>query len=199
MGSSRKATARRFLSIWWASQVLRNRLLTKVYVKSFFRESDNGGARCLTCGPTKTFGPLAKFAGSRLLRRNVRAEETVKPTIKITAALALLIASACTPRMPWPNSGVFTGYYFYGFEKSIFAPIGSSERWWVTGNIESVATLYRASSKNARPTYDKPIYLVVRGTLSSEGHYGHLSAYTRELIVTEVIEHKEQNEMKGQL
>jgi len=35
------------------------------------------------------------------------------------------------------------------------------------------------------------VYLVVRGSLSPVGHYGHLNQYNRELSVVEVIDVRE--------
>ena len=41
------------------------------------------------------------------------------------------------------------------------------------------------------PKFKSPVYLVVRGSLTPEGSYGHLGSYRRELLVTEVLEVRE--------
>jgi hypothetical protein len=83
---------------------------------------------------------------------------------------------------PWPQEGVFAGYYGNGFEISDFRPAGTNERWWVSGGGNP------RPLPNCDPT--NPCYLVVRGQISGLGPHGHLSAYKRELRVTEVIEQR---------
>jgi hypothetical protein len=96
--------------------------------------------------------------------------------------------ASCERATPWPGTGVFTGYYLAGFEKSDFKPAGSRERWWLGGNTDKVRTLFVAPSSTERPQATGPIYIIVRGELSPEGHYGHLGRYKRELSVQEVLE-----------
>jgi hypothetical protein len=108
-----------------------------------------------------------------------------------TALLIVFVVFACKAQAPWPRSGVFVGYYIHGFEKSDFKPAGTTEHWWLSGNIKSVADLFIASSKDQSPTTKSAVYLVVRGSLSREGQYGHLGAYKRELLVSEVLEVRE--------
>jgi hypothetical protein len=106
------------------------------------------------------------------------------------AFLALLLAllAACESKAPWPSSGVFVGYYTHGFEQSDFKPVGTGERWWLSGNIGVVTNLFVAPSSKELPKVQRPVYIVVRGTLSAEGRHGHLGGYKRELSVQEVIE-----------
>ena|SRR5437879_11598814 len=106
-------------------------------------------------------------------------------------AMLAVVVTACESQAPWPSSGVFVGYYQPGFEKSDFKPVGTPERWWLSGNIKSVRDLFVAPSRNQPPKIKRPVYLVVRGSLSPVGRYGHLNQYTRELSVVEVIEVRE--------
>jgi len=92
------------------------------------------------------------------------------------AALSLLPNKE---RAPWPSTGVFAGYYRFGFEISDFRPAGTKERWWLSeAKSEVVSRCYGGC------------YLVVRGQLSGLGPHGHLSAYKRELKVIEVLEQR---------
>jgi hypothetical protein len=99
------------------------------------------------------------------------------------AWLAALSMSPAKDQMPWPQVGVFTGYYSSGFEVSDFRPVGTKERWWLSWKREIGSQCDRST----------PCYLVVRGKLSGQGLHGHLGDYKRELVVTEVIEQRSLN------
>jgi hypothetical protein len=103
------------------------------------------------------------------------------PCVGTTSALFLLLQPG-KDTAPWPQEGVFAGYYRNGFEISDFRPAGTNERWWLSGggNPHSLLNCHRTN----------PCYLVVRGQLSGLGPRGHLDAYKRELRVTEVIEQR---------
>jgi hypothetical protein len=81
---------------------------------------------------------------------------------------------------PWPRTGVFAGYYRFGFEISAFRPAGTKERWWLSGG----------ASFEEKTRCHAGCYLVVRGELSALGPHGHRGAYMRELTVTEVLERR---------
>ena len=104
-----------------------------------------------------------------------------KPAPCFGAAWALfLLLLPGNDTAPWPQEGVFAGYYGDGFEISDFRPAGTNERWWPGINLLSLP--------DCHPT--NPCYLVVRGQLSGLGPHGHLDKYKRELQVTEVIEQR---------
>jgi hypothetical protein len=108
-------------------------------------------------------------------------------SLLLCAAAAAALIRREGDAAPWPKTGVFAGYYRQGFETSDFRPAGGKERWWVgfeQGFYSEVRKLPRSCDMEA------PCYLVVRGHLSSLGHYGHFGAYNRELRVIEVIEHR---------
>jgi hypothetical protein len=71
---------------------------------------------------------------------------------------------------------VFSGYYAKRFERSDFRPAGSKEVWWLTHDAATKGLL------------DGCVYVVVRGTLSPKGRYGHLGAYDREISALEILE-----------
>jgi hypothetical protein len=100
-----------------------------------------------------------------------------------TGALFVLLAS-CSRSPDWPPSGVYSGYYTFGFEVSSFVPTNTKETWWLSG-----ASPCRSLSDAARgKSGENPvIYLEIRGTLSRKGRYGHLGAYPRELNVQKVL------------
>jgi hypothetical protein len=97
------------------------------------------------------------------------------------ASALFLLSLPAKDTAPWPQDGVFAGYYGNGFEISAFLPAGTKERWWLSGGGNR-------SLPNCDPT--NPCYLVVRGHISGQGPHGHLGAYKRELRVTEVIEQR---------
>ena len=109
----------------------------------------------------------------------------------IAIALAIIIGSCSNDRAPWPKSGIFVGYYEFGFEVCVFAPAGSTERWWLGGDLSRLNSLLVAPSATEPSKMRSPLHIVVRGTLSPEGRYGHMSRYRRELEVQEVIEVRE--------
>jgi hypothetical protein len=80
-----------------------------------------------------------------------------------------------------PEAEVFSGYYAYGFEESLFAPIGKNERWWLLKAPPCVKAV--ASPSNSTPI----LYLEVKGNLSPKGAYGHLGQYSRELDPKEFL------------
>lgn len=95
-------------------------------------------------------------------------------------AVSVLVLSGCESTAPWPESGVYAGYYHrWDREVSDFKPAGTTERWWLS------ATGAQAEAIRAKGV---PLYLVVRGSLSKVGHYGHFGRYSREIVVTEVLE-----------
>ena len=89
---------------------------------------------------------------------------------------------------PKYTQGVYRGVYRFGFERSIFTPANSREKWWVSGDIGEV------TRRMIRPSFDQPaelqnpVSLVVEGYLSERGHHGHMGGYRRELTVTQVLE-----------
>jgi hypothetical protein len=80
-------------------------------------------------------------------------------------SFSVLMITACDRVAPWPTNGVFAGYYESSFERSDFKPVGTGEQWWITGDTAPL---------RGEPTLN-PAYVVVRGTLSSKGRYGHLT------------------------
>jgi len=126
------------------------------------------------------------FANELLHVRLGEAEPRVSefepaPCSGVASALSLLLLPG-KDTAPWPQEGVFAGYYVRGFEISDFRPAGTKERWWVDrgGSMGSLANCQ----------WSNPCYLVVRGQLSGLGSHGHLGDYKRELRVTEVLEQR---------
>ena len=78
---------------------------------------------------------------------------------------------------------IYRGVYFYNFETAYLTPEDSTECWATKGNM-SAAEIPNPKRQPSSGTAD----VVVRGTLSSVGHYGKLGACTRLLTVLDVIE-----------
>ena len=101
----------------------------------------------------------------------------------------LLLTSlvGCSSSAPWPSSGIYVGYYTYGYEVSEFVPSGTKEKWWLVGAVPCIPQYTKENVATAAK--DDPVrYLAVRGTLSAEGKHGHLGAYSRELNAHEILE-----------
>jgi hypothetical protein len=97
--------------------------------------------------------------------------------------VALANLAACARSSTWPLSGVYKGYYTFGYELTEFVPAGTSEKWSLTGR-PPCAPAYGPDASHTR-------YVVVRGTLSTEGRHGHLGQYSRELTAQEFLERRE--------
>jgi hypothetical protein len=99
--------------------------------------------------------------------------------------VSLLLTAGCTRSISWPSSGVYTGYYTHGYEPSRFVPANTKEKWSLAGAFPC-RELFTSDGRVVR--LDNPaIYIETRGTLSPNGKYGHLGAYSRELTVSEVL------------
>jgi hypothetical protein len=73
------------------------------------------------------------------------------------------------------DDAIFRGRYANGFETTSFTPCGSTENWWVEGNVEGAPYDYT------------PVYVELRGTPSEPGRHGHNGAYQRAFRVREVL------------
>jgi hypothetical protein len=98
-----------------------------------------------------------------------------------------IVAISCTDQ----SSSVYRGQLHYGFEKSSFTPCGSSEEWWVEGEVKDIGefvdnepSLLQSGEIHKYGT----LYVELRGDISPEGHYGHLHKYKRLFVVSEVVE-----------
>lgn len=100
---------------------------------------------------------------------------------------------ACAdPSSDWPSEGIYDGYYFGGFEQSEFRPVGSrGVRWWLNGDLSAVNERFHihldGRFEREHPPVS-PVRIRVQGQLSRPGQYGHMSAYSRELTVTRVLQ-----------
>ena len=96
--------------------------------------------------------------------------------------LGLAILAGCSVSPPQPGSGVYSGYYRYGFELSEFTPKGTSETWWLSGDTPAQCVPHYKNRSVGTA------YITVRATLSDAGGgYGHMGAYSRQLTVHKFI------------
>jgi len=98
------------------------------------------------------------------------------------AFLALLLVGSAAAQEN--HYSVFEGTYVVWFEVSRFTPKDTHEAWWLSGKVPCLDKFTKVGDEDSEPLY---LHLEVRGTLSPEGHYGHLGGYSRELEVTEVL------------
>jgi hypothetical protein len=81
-------------------------------------------------------------------------------------------------------SQVYRGTYLASFEHSDFIPEGSrDERWWLAGDIGKISSWI-----TDHRYYGSPVLVMVQGSLSKKGGFGHLLSYERELRVTRVLD-----------
>lgn len=111
-------------------------------------------------------------------------------------AILFLAALACEIFGLDPTVDEFEGYYASGFEVSSFVPCGMSEEasygngYWLDGTADfydQYSALVQSSGFDPSAGY-LSVYVRFEGELSLPGSYGHLGAYEREVIVTELLE-----------
>ena len=84
-----------------------------------------------------------------------------------------------------PDVVTVRGLFTDGREKQAFAPCGSKEVWWATG--EEFYTQIGLTIPENRTRSAGSRWIEVRGRLRKGGGYGHLGHYDAELEVTHVI------------
>lgn len=92
---------------------------------------------------------------------------------------------ACASLDPQPKSGIFSGIYSSGMEKSLFRESLTNEDWWLLGQFS--CTEYSINLKPSDGSQTPDVFLTVMGELSPPGRYGHTGSYTRELTVQETV------------
>ena len=95
-----------------------------------------------------------------------------------------------------PIRGSFEGVFVEGFETSRFTPCFGASSWWLSTAsaadgpfwlaIENLRTGAHQELGADKPVGSPVYYLRVDGAASKTGRYGHLGAYTREVLVTSV-------------
>ena len=82
-----------------------------------------------------------------------------------------------------------------GFETSSFEPKGIDERWWISFESDSIASIYfnetgepKSTSYNPNIKFYKPITFRIKGIISPKGSYGHLSMYRRKIMIQGISE-----------
>jgi hypothetical protein len=81
----------------------------------------------------------------------------------------------------------YSGVWDWHFETSAFTPDGGEGPYWLSGDGAVWDRLNAPFNETGAGPWGRA-HLIVEGTLSPPGRYGHLGAYTRELRVTRVIE-----------
>jgi hypothetical protein len=103
--------------------------------------------------------------------------------VSIAAVSVTVIEAEQVSLSPAPIQ--YAGYYVSSFEKSLFKPVDSTERWWLSGSYSCPNTGIDLMPRDQGATV--PVFLIVRGKLSAKGRYGHMGAYDRELVVEMTI------------
>jgi hypothetical protein len=84
-----------------------------------------------------------------------------------------------TAAEPAPIAERFAGYYEAGWEREVFRPCGVQEDWWSWSTGKIIQEDPRGWGR---------VFVVLEGTVSPPGSYGHLGRYPRQIVITEVIE-----------
>jgi hypothetical protein len=115
----------------------------------------------------------------------MRTERIIAPaflSLVIASLLGCAAPQLATETVTWEPVRIYSGSYKPGWELSDFTPRGSTETWWLSGNLQRIDRL----AEGYHP-HGIHFFITVEGQLSSPGHYGHLGAYSRELRVIQVI------------
>ena len=109
--------------------------------------------------------------------------------LALMGVVGFLVYQRMGPPPPAPEENVdLTGHMVIGFEIASFVPCGqeaTGEEYWLSA--DPGVALYDAYHAATGDDYVEA-YVHVLGRLSPPGEYSHLSAYTRELTVTEIVE-----------
>ena len=117
----------------------------------------------------------------------MRAERTIALGVLSLGAASLLgCATPTVDTVTWEPVQTYSGSYQPGWELSDFTPRGSTETWWLSGNLRRTEPFSLGYHPNG-----VHLFVTVEGQLSSRGHHGHLGAYQRELRVIRVISVKQ--------
>lgn len=120
------------------------------------------------------FSPMKACTGDGVKRR----------TVLVTLGLGLV---GCATVGPSAVSR-FAGVWDWRFETSSFAPEPASDGpWWLFADGDAWEQLSAPITRSGGGPWGRA-HLLVEGELSAPGAFGHLSAYRRELRVTQVIE-----------
>lgn len=98
--------------------------------------------------------------------------------------LCLAFASACTTSTPEPAATSWHGTATSGFEQCSFRACNETQDWWMARETTAVSQVCNSSS--AGPV-GKAFAVRIAGTLSAEGHFGHLNQYSRLVTVTSLV------------
>jgi hypothetical protein len=80
-----------------------------------------------------------------------------------------------------------------GWEFSDFTPVGRTETWWLSGNLNPIYPY-----EEGYHPHGVHLFITVEAQLSAPGHYGHLGRFPRELRVTHVVSIRRQHEASNQ-
>ena len=98
------------------------------------------------------------------------------------ASLVGCATQPATDTVTWAPVRTYAGSYTPGWEFSDFTAVGSTETWWLSGNLEPIYPY-----EEGYHPHGVHLFIIVEAQLSSPGHYGHLGRFPRELRVTRVI------------
>jgi hypothetical protein len=108
------------------------------------------------------------------------------------------LAGCATPQsefeqVTWGAVRTYSGSYVPGWEFSDFTPVGRTETWWLSGNLNPIYPY-----EEGYHPHGVHLFITVEAQLSAPGHYGHLGRFPRELRVTHVVSIRRQHEASNQ-
>ncbi len=103
--------------------------------------------------------------------------------------------AAEVPKPRSPRGGEaknYVGHWSMAFEISVFTPCGTREVWWLWPpedlSQERLRLLREKASEADAASGQTRLFLRCRGRLSDVGHFGHLGAYERQLVLEEIVD-----------
>ncbi len=115
----------------------------------------------------------------------MRTKRIIAPALLSLVSVSLLGCATPQPAVEtvtWGPVRTYSGSYTPGWEFSDFTPRGSTETWWLSGNLQRTERFVWGYHPNG-----VHLFITVEGQLSSPGHYGHLGRFLRELRVVRVV------------
>lgn len=102
-----------------------------------------------------------------------------------TASLVLIGLSLGCSQSPRERS--YSGTYTLAMEHQGFKVDGSNEEWWASGDVGDLNLAVARTLPDGSRIFEGKGKVTLRGIVSSEGRYGHLGMWPRQITVTEVI------------
>ncbi len=84
------------------------------------------------------------------------------------------------------QKNIHKGYYWREMEQIAFVPLCKNVKWWISWDLKSDREFGK------KGVWDKyPVYMVIEGSVSEKGKWGHLGGYPRMITINKLIYYDE--------